>query len=161
MGIGKNECPFCGINTSLLSDREKVTIENVTYCKSCKIEGVSKKNVTPGDFGKIFNSITSTSDPIVNVRKEAICNNLPGIQIAHLCGERYGPDCMYLDLYYDKDNNKVYYRLCLSDDDDDWCWGGTETYCYPTLQQAVELLHKNDIHILDGMTDEKLEQLFK
>ena len=45
-----NDCPYCGLNTNLLPEEEKVIVDNVKYCKCCYDGKSNKKKVVPGDY---------------------------------------------------------------------------------------------------------------
>lgn len=150
---GPKECPCCGFNTNLLSDEEKKTdISGDYYCRLCNFER-SKRKVTQGDFYKLFferfNNPDAVKKDFLTPKKE-----LPSKELAHLCGEKYS-GYVYLDMYYDTEARRVYFRLCCSDDDDSaGAWDSTETYMYISTSEAISLLNKNDIHFFDGLNDE-------
>ena len=148
-----NDCAFCGLNTNLLEDSEKITVDSKKYCKSCYQEGTDKKSVTPRDF---YN--THRDDAMSDANKESICNKLAGIEIAHLCGKYGEENCIILDMYHIVQEDSIYFRLSICDDDDPW-WG-TEIYKYISPEQAIELLNKNGIHLLDGLTDDNWSSYF-
>lgn len=153
-----NDCPFCGLNTNLLAESEKVVVDSKTYCKHCYQKGTEQKNVTPSDFYMLSFGNHTAQDTMVNVSKEAVCNQLPQLEIAHFCG-KYGEEgCVCLDLYHAAQEGCIYFRLSLCNDDDPW--EGTETYTYLSPAQAIELLNKNGIQILDGLTDDNWDNYF-
>ena len=105
-----NDCPYCGVNTNLLSESERVEINSKTYCVRCYSEGVSKKHVTPKDFYSMnrCNPEKSIQDELnYNLACERKCDDLHRIEIAHLHGSRFGEDAMYLDVYPDSENDCI------------------------------------------------------
>ena len=153
-----NECSFCGLNTNLLDESEKVVVESKKYCKSCYQNGIDRKSVTPKDFYELFHKNHTEHDSMSNINNECICNKLERLEIAHLCGEYGKEDCICLDLYHVIQEDSIYFRLSICDDDDPWF--GTETYNYISPEQAIELLNKNGIHLLDGLSDENWKSYF-
>ena len=150
---GPKECPCCGFNTKLLCDDEKKTDgSGKYYCRLCVFER-SKRRVKQGDFYTLF--FDQFNNPDI-VKKDFLTpkKELPSVELAHLCGEKYN-GYVYLDMYYDAEGRRVYFRLCCSDDDDSACaWDRMETYLYVSISDAISLLNKNDIHFLDGLNDE-------
>ncbi len=155
-----DDCPVCGLNTNLLKKKECVLKDGKKYCRNCfGCESNSKKQVIPYDFYEMRDSSLAGSN--LNTHNESICNKLPRLEIAHLYGE-YGNDRdMCLDFFYD--GKDIYFRLYLVDDDSDFlgCYSSySELYTYLSPGQAVEILNKNDIHILDGLTAENWREYF-
>ena len=157
-----NNCPYCGLNTNLLPESERVEIDAKKYCVRCYREGVNKRHVTPEDSDS-----TNWRDPEKSIPDEVNYNlacerkrdHLPRLEIAHLHGSRFGEGAMYLDMYPDIENDVIYFRLSIIDDDD--AWFGSETYDYLPPDYAVKLLNKNDIHILNGLTEENWKEFFE
>jgi len=146
-------CNFCGLNTALLPDNQKAQVENKVCCRQCKENGRSKMHINPGDFySSKFNPQKPGNDTMDQVRKEIICNNLPKIEIARLHGEYSRKDTMYLDLIYDNENDKPYFRMLIIDDDD--AFFGTEVYNYIDAEDVHGLLIKNGIDLFEGMTEQ-------
>ena len=150
---GPRECPCCGFNTNLLPDEEKKVDSNGNcYCRLC-VFGRSKRKVTVRDFYELFFDQFNNPDA---VKKDFLTpkKQLPSRELAHLCGGKY-KGYIYLDMYYDLEDRRVYFRLCCSDDDESEDWSvGTETYMYVSISDTISLLNKNDIHFLDGLDDE-------
>ena len=148
-------CPFCGLNTSLLPENEKKSIDDKTYCLQCARDGISKLHIAPVDFYHFFaqgtGQLKEKGDSMFQVSKESVCNQLRRIEIAHLHGEYGREDDMYLDFFYDKIHDKPYFRMLIVDDDDPW-WG-TEVYTYLEAEEVPVLLNKNGIHVFDGMNE--------
>ena len=146
------ECPLCGVNTNLLQKDERIEVNSQTYCQSCYKDGNNRKQIMPRDFYELRRSCDSNDiqqDIRYNINAERACNNLRRIEIAHLHGIKSEIDDMYLDMFYDKENDQIYFRVSLCDDDDPWF--GTEEYQYLRHEQVAALLNKNGIHILDGL----------
>ena len=74
------------------------------------------------------------------------------IGIAHLHGVYGQLDDMYLDFFYDRDEDDLNFRISMVDDDEPFF--GTEMYKYIKADHVSLLLNINDIHIFDGMTEE-------
>ena len=153
-----NDCAFCGLNTNLLAESEKILVDSKIYCKSCYQKGIDKKSVTPKDFYRIPYENYAEKEPLAKIAKESICSKLPRLEIAHLCGEYGEEGCICLDLYPIAQESRLYFRLSLCDDDDPWF--GTEVYHYISPEQATKLLNLNGIHILDGLTDDNWMHYF-
>lgn len=153
-------CSYCGWNTLLLPDNERIRVGDKGFCRCCYEEEKNKKSVTTKDF---FDSRSQSIE-----RHEGFCTNMeletsvrwkfPKINVAHLYGELYKEDDMRLDLYYDEMNNKPYFRISIADDDDPWF--GTETYCYVSVKQAIVLMNKNGIHYWDDMNESNWKNFF-
>ena len=147
------KCPCCGFNTNLLPEGEKKTDENGScYCRLC-VFGREKRKVTQRDYYTLF--FDRYNHPDI-VKQDAITpkKSLPSVEIAHLCGERYS-EYVYLDMYYDTEDKRAFFRLSCSDDDENSSgYYNTESYQYISLEEAIGLLNKNDIHFFDGLTDE-------
>ena len=157
-----NDCPYCGINTNLLQESERVEVNSRNYCVRCYREGVNKRHVTPKDYNSMNwrEPGKSIQDELnYNLACERKRDHLPRLEIAHLHGSRFGEDAMYLDMYPDRENDCLHFRLSIVDDDD--AWSGTELYDYIPPNYAVKLLNKNDIHILDGLTEENWKEYFE
>ena len=87
------------------------------------------------------------------------CQKLPGIEIAHLCGEKGSDGEMHLDMFFDKENGEIYFRVTICTDDDSFF--GTELRNYISPDRAIELLNQNSIHILDGLTAKNWKEYFE
>lgn len=148
-----NNCPYCGLNTNLLSEEERAVIGKIKYCKRCYNENINKKQIKPGDYYEF--SLSSVAD---NLNNELICRNLKRLEIAHLHGKKSEEDAMWLDAFFDIEKSKLYFRLSMVDDDDPWF--GTETYTYLTCEQVPTLLNKNGIHLLDGLNSKNWKEYF-
>ena len=152
---GPNECPCCGYNTNLLkNDMKKVDEKGDFYCLTCDV-GRSKKKVAQKDFYLLFFNRSNHKDAVksdaINPKK-----SLPSIEVAHLCGGRYD-EYVYMDMHYDLDDKKVFFRLCCSNDDEDSNgWDATETFQFISLDEAIAFLNINDIHFFDGYTEESV-----
>ena len=149
-----NDCPYCGLNTNLLSEEERAVIGEIKYCKRCYNEKINKKQIKPRDYYEL----SFSSDCFDNLDNEIVCFNLKRLEIAHLHGKSSEEDSMWLDVFFDTEKNNIYFRLCIVDDDDPWF--GTETYTYLTCEQVPALLNKNSIHLLDGLNSENWKEYF-
>ena len=80
--------------------------------------------MTIRDFYELFFDQFNNPDA---VKKDFLTpkKQLPSRELAHLCGEKY-KGYIYLDMYYDLEDRRVFFRLCCSDDDDSEGWYGTE-----------------------------------
>ena len=151
------DCPLCGLNTSLLSKDNRVYDKGNVFCRSCYEKGKSNKKVSPSDFYILF-SQNHQGNKIQLFEEEKICENIPRLEIAHLYGEIGEEDDFYLDLFYDKKTDKLYFRTLIVADADPW--SGWETFNYINFEQAVYLLNKNGIHILDGINESNWKDYF-
>ena len=155
-------CPCCGLNTNLLSDKQKISDGEKVFCRECFGKDV-KKTVKPGDFYVSMISVDEGGnlgeDSFYQNNLENRCRGrvgLPYIEIAFLHGEKsYEEDNMYLDMYYDKETGSLYFRMSLCEDTDPWY--GYESYAYVRFPYVLKLLNKNDIHIFDGITAKDIE----
>ena len=66
-----NDCPYCGLNTNLLSEEERAVIGEIKYCKRCYNEKINKKQIKPRDYYEL--SVASGLD---NLDNEIACFNL-------------------------------------------------------------------------------------
>ena len=175
IGFNHNDCVYCGLNTNLLGEDETVVIPEKNekgniigckkYCRHCYEGGIDKKRAEPSDFYGEFAFRAPSSEEIQqqidhNRACESKCRDLSGLEVAHLCGERAQTEEMNLDMFLDKAGGEVFFRLTLCDNDDD-PWLTTESRDFISIDRAIELLNKNDIHILDGLTAENLEAYFE
>ena len=168
-----NDCICCGLNTNLLEENESVVIPEKNergivvgykkYCRHCYEEGLNKKHVTSYDFYidyfppniSVEESRRQTDFRMACTRK---CQELHGIEIAHLCGGKGEESEMHLDMFFDKESGEMYFRVTICNNDDPWF--GTELRNYISPERTIELLNKNDIHILDGLTTENWKEYF-
>ena len=148
-----NDCLYCGLNTNLLPEEERVVIGEVKCCKRCYSEKTNKKQIGPSDYYGF--SLSSGAD---NLNNEIAFSNLKRLEIAHLHGKYSEEDSMWLDAFFDIEKHNIYFRLCMVDDDDPWF--GTESYTYLICEQVPALLNKNGIHLLDGLSSKNWEEYF-
>ncbi|MCH5188357.1 MAG: hypothetical protein J1F63_08120 [Oscillospiraceae bacterium] len=154
------DCPLCGLNTALLPENERVEVGREVFCRPCYEAGKNKKRVTPADYYHVsLQNQKIDGDHLLQLNNEILCSGLPNLPIAHLHGKMGEEDDFNLDLRYDQKNDKIYFRSSLVDDPDPWY--GTETYKYITAEQAIYLLNKNGIHILDGMNESNWKDYFE
>ena len=59
---------------------------------------------------------------------------------------------MYMDFFYDKDEDTPIFRISMVDDDQPFF--GTQENNYIKADHVPLLLNINDIHLFDGMTEE-------
>lgn len=150
-------CPYCGLNTDLLSNDYRVYDEKNVFCRSCYEKGENKKTVTPRDF-YVLRCQNNQGDKLQLFEEERVCQSMPRLEIAHLYGELGEEDDFYLDLFYDRKNEKIYFRTSINNDSDPWF--GTEVFNYINFEQVVYLLNKNGIHILDGINESNWKEYF-
>ena len=144
------ECPYCGLNTNLLSEKDRVhSDDGRIYCLSCYEGGKDKKTVKPSDFYMLEELNVNGCDMEYQRKIEMDLSYCPKLELAHLYGRVNEADDFYLDLIHH--NSQIYFRACISNDDDSWF--GTESYKYISPEQAAKLLNKNGIHILDGINE--------
>ncbi len=105
-------------------------------------------HITPRDFF----SYADDYDINITTKKEMKSHRFSKIGIAHLHGVYGQLDDMYLDFFYDRDEDDLNFRISMVDDDEPFF--GTEMYKYIKADHVSLLLNINDIHIFDGMTEE-------
>ena len=141
-------CSLCGINTALLSERDVQEKDGNLYCARCEKDGVSHFHITPRDF------YTYRNDYDLNTcsQKAIKSDRSPNFGIAHLHGVYGELDDMYMDFFYDKDEDTPIFRISMVDDDQPFF--GTQENNYIKADHVPLLLNINDIHLFDGMTEE-------
>ena len=111
----------------------------------------------PSDFFNLFFKNSEEDETNKFYRSEGRFNLLRHKEIAHVCGKLYEPDAVYLDGAYDAENDLLFFRLCIANDDADifsFPACGTETYVYITQEEAANVLRKSGKDSYEGFSRE-------